>query len=173
MDAILGQTSLAARDYAEHPTARACGTRTFWHPLHHSNFRGLKIPFRPNVQTVGVHTTHNDTELYTPISEALRKRFPEVKFLHIDPTARFRDTAGLCITPQQTDDVYVQLAELDVTVLRQAGCMNHLNCDTARRWFCDRYKTGSRLVNAFAAGLPAVIWREQGFLDVVAGSEYP
>ncbi|CAE8644573.1 unnamed protein product, partial [Polarella glacialis] len=29
------------------------------------------------------------------------------------------------------------------------------------------------LVNAFAVGLPTVLWNEQGFLDVVAGSNYP
>ena len=28
-------------------------------------------------------------------------------------------------------------------------------------------------MNAFAVGLPAVFWRQQGFLDVVAGSDYP
>merc|ERR1712032_968817 len=53
--------------------------------------------------------------------------------------------------------------ELDVTVLRHAGCMQHLNCETTRQ----------RLVNAFAVGLPTVLWHEQGFLDVVAGSDYP
>ena len=28
-------------------------------------------------------------------------------------------------------------------------------------------------VNAFAVGLPAVFWHQQGFLDLVAGTDYP
>merc|ERR1712151_507417 len=65
------------------------------------------------------------------------------------------------------------MGELDVAVVRNAGCMAHVSCANTRKWFCDRYKTGQRLVNAFAVGLPAVLWHEQGFLDVVAGSDYP
>ena len=69
--------------------------------------------------------------------------------------------------------VYDQLLELDVAVLRHQGCMMHLKCEVTRRWFCDRYKTGQRLANAFAVGLPTVLWHEQGFLDIVSGSGYP
>ena len=28
-------------------------------------------------------------------------------------------------------------------------------------------------MNAFAVGLPAVFWHQQGFLDLVAGTDYP
>ena len=31
----------------------------------------------------------------------------------------------------------------------------------------------SAKVNAFAVGLPAVFWHQQGFLDLVAGTDYP
>eukprot|EP00927_Polykrikos_kofoidii_P040508 TRINITY_DN34612_c0_g1_i1.p1 TRINITY_DN34612_c0_g1~~TRINITY_DN34612_c0_g1_i1.p1 ORF type:complete len:958 (+),score=86.73 TRINITY_DN34612_c0_g1_i1:88-2961(+) len=171
--AVLAQTSTASVDYGNHPSARADGVRVFWHPLHHSNFLGVEVPVRDRVEAVGGHTTHNDTELFDALQETLRERFPTVEFKHIDPADRFKTTGGHIITPQHTEQVYQQLGELDIAVVRHAGCMAHLNCMVTRRWFCDRYKTGQRLVNTFAAGLPAVLWNEQGFLDVVAGSTYP
>ncbi|CAE6918140.1 unnamed protein product [Symbiodinium sp. CCMP2592] len=151
MHVILGQTSLAAQDYGNHPYVVANGIQVYWHPLHHSNTDGYEIPWREqaSAQSLSLH------------------------FLHIDPAARFANTAGLVVSPQHTQEVYKQFGEMDITVMRHSGCMMHLNCTVTRKWFCDRYKTGQRLVNAFAAGLPTVLWNEQGFLDVIAGSDYP
>ncbi|CAJ1359691.1 unnamed protein product [Effrenium voratum] len=171
MDLMLAVTSLAAQDYGTHPSVLAAGTQVFWHPLHHSNERNYQIPWRDRAETVGSHTTHNDTELYYAVGMLASNL--GVQFEHIDPTARFASTAGLVITPQQTQEVYEQFGEMDITVMRHAGCMVHVNCTATRAWFCDRYKTGQRLVNAFAVGLPAVFWHQQGFLDVIAGSDYP
>ncbi|CAE7877197.1 unnamed protein product [Symbiodinium sp. KB8] len=168
---ILGQTSLAAQDYGNHPYVVANGIQVYWHPLHHSNTDGYEIPWRAQAAVVGSHTTHNDTELYAALEDAAQSL--SLRFLHIDPTARFANTAGLVVSPQHTQEVYKQFAEMDITVMRHSGCMMHLNCTVTRKWFCDRYKTGQRLVNAFAAGLPTVLWNEQGFLDVIAGSDYP
>eukprot|EP00929_Paragymnodinium_shiwhaense_P090294 TRINITY_DN50441_c0_g1_i2.p1 TRINITY_DN50441_c0_g1~~TRINITY_DN50441_c0_g1_i2.p1 ORF type:complete len:810 (-),score=100.86 TRINITY_DN50441_c0_g1_i2:218-2647(-) len=173
MHGLLAQTSLAARDYAEHPGPKAAGLRVYFHPLHHSNFRDYRIPQRTEKLTVGSHTTHNDTELYDAIQDMLASKHPDASWLHIDPSQRFSEEGTHVVSPQQTARVLEQFGELDVAVMRHAGCMMHLKCETTRKWFCDRYKTGQRLVNAFAAGLPTVLWREQGFLDVVAGSSYP
>lgn len=134
MHAILAQTSTAAADYAAHPSVRVAGMHVYWHPLHHSNFHGLVAPVRTPPEVVGVHTTHNDTELYGAIEAMLEQQSPHVRFEHADPAARFSNTGGHVVSPAQTDEVIRQLAALDVTVLRSAGCMAHLNCEATRRW---------------------------------------
>ncbi|CAK8986759.1 unnamed protein product [Durusdinium trenchii] len=130
MAVFLAQTSLAAQDYGTHPSVVASGMEVFWHPLHHSNMENYRIPWRDQVQMIGTHTVHNDTELYGAVG--LLAQNLGVQFQHIDPMERFASTAGLVITPQQTQQVYEQFGEMDITVLRHAGCMEHLNCITAR-----------------------------------------
>ena len=126
MAVFLAQTSLGAQDYGSHPSVLAAGMQVFWHPLHHSNEQGYQVPWREQVQVIGTHTVHNDTELFAAVK--LLASNLGVDFVHIDPTARFASTAGLVVSPQQTLEVYEQFGELDITVMRHAGCMDHLNC---------------------------------------------
>ena len=126
MAIFLAQTSLGAQDYASHPSVRAAGMQVFWHPLHHSNERNYQVPWRDQVEVIGTHTVHNDTALYAAVHLVASNL--GVQFAHIDPMARFANTAGLVISPQQTQEVYEQFGEMDLTVMRHAGCMEHLNC---------------------------------------------
>ncbi|CAK0821892.1 unnamed protein product, partial [Prorocentrum cordatum] len=70
-------------------------------------------------------------------------------------------TEGRVVTPQQTDQLYHQIASIDVGVVKMSGCVSEW-------WFCSRWRTGQRLVNMLSVGVPAIVWGDaQGHLDVV------
>lgn len=163
LDAFLVTTSLALHDVRHHPVLRAVGNMSvFWLPVHHSNF--LRVRARnvgKPVQTVGVHTVHHDHKLH----QFLRRSVQEISggtahFAHLDPAEIFKYTEGRVVSPQQTDQLYHQLASLDVGAVKQSGCVGDW-------WLCSRWRTGQRLVNLMSVGVPAVVWGDaQGFLDV-------
>ncbi|CAD7967664.1 unnamed protein product [Amoebophrya sp. A25] len=105
----------------------------------------------------------------------------EVSFQHIDPNGQFVFTGGHILSPQQTRIVYKTFASFDFTAMRA-----NQNCDAGesrdawnntklvKAFFCSRYKTGQRLLNHFSVGIPAIVFRETGPLDMLQGyPEYP
>merc|ERR1711970_1175017 len=146
VDAFFMQTSLAAIDLEGHPPLRAIGgVKVFWLPIHHSNthnvcWGGCFNPQWP-IESVGVHTVHQDHELYALIRRLLKEDFVDFRaqFVHLDPSKIFSYSSGRVTTPQQTDSTYESLASLDVALVKQSGCQSEW-------WFCSRWKTGQRLV---------------------------
>jgi len=113
---------------------------------------------------VGVHTIHKD-EALRAAAEATIRDFPGVEFVHFDPMELFGSTQGKVITPSHTTAITSQLAQLDIAFARQSGC-------ATTPWICARFKTGQRLVNLMAVGVPVVVWGDNaGFLEVARG--YP
>eukprot|EP00929_Paragymnodinium_shiwhaense_P054084 TRINITY_DN27103_c0_g1_i3.p1 TRINITY_DN27103_c0_g1~~TRINITY_DN27103_c0_g1_i3.p1 ORF type:complete len:629 (+),score=108.43 TRINITY_DN27103_c0_g1_i3:146-1888(+) len=167
VDAILVQTSLALADLVGHPARAALKDppEIFWLPLHHSNTHDVHIDAEKPVKCIGYHTVHDDEALREQLQELLRDRDEE--FLHVNPSELFEYAEGRVSSPQQTDQVYSQMAALSVGVVKQSGCVSEW-------WFCSRWKTGQRLVNQLSVGIPAIVWGDaQGHLDVVEGRWQP
>ncbi|CAD7936817.1 unnamed protein product [Amoebophrya sp. A120] len=150
----------------------------YWLPLHHSNFHDLRNaePGEDNPkQTFGVHSTHYDKGLFDEIQKFLTAH-TNATFQHIDPNGQFVFTGGHILSPQQTKIVYKTFQTFDFTAMR-----TNQNCDAgesrqasnntflSKQFFCTRYKTGQRLLNHFAVGIPAVVFRETGPMDVLEG----
>lgn len=186
MDAVLVQTSLAAQDFLSHP-ARPKNVQVYWLPHHHSNFNGIVTdPLKKNRRTVGIHTSHLDTELFNKLNSTHGEDFQL-----IDPVGQFYETGGTLLNPQQTDAVYTSKQDFDVTVYRQFNCMKEIvECEEeeeekalcpssvvaaerVRKYMCLRYRTAQRFLNDLAQGLPSVAWPDQGVLDIVDQDLYP
>jgi len=171
MDAILVTTSLALCDLRGHPVLRAGANQSaHWLPFHHSNFMGRRKYTRPRqpVRVVGLQSAHRDghlQKLFEDVTSGLEAGRTGVKFLRLDPKSRFLLSGGRVLSPQQTTSIYEQMCYLDVSFARaSAGCSKDW-------WLCSRWRTGQRLVNLLAAGIPTVVWGDAGgHLDVVMAS---
>jgi len=158
VDGVIVESRAGAALLAALPTFRDRGIPVFCIPhgtalaLASLPARTAELVARP-VRLLAVHTAHWDP-VYERVERFLTERHPEVRFAHWSPNRIFSgpegDLAGRMIRPAQLRRVQAQLAEIDLTIVKQSGCLSEPE-------FCRRFKPGQRLLHAWAAGVPTVI----------------
>lgn len=158
IDAVIVESRQGAARLAALPFLERRGAPVFSIPhmtsLAHASAapRSEEQVLRP-VRLVALHTTHWDP-VYDRVRQFLRERHPEVRFVHWTPRRLLGgsqgELAGRMISPAQLRRVQSQLAEADLTFVKQSGCLSEPA-------FCRLFKPGQRLLHAWAAGVPAVV----------------
>lgn len=114
--------------------------------------RSEEEALRP-VRLIAVHTTHWDP-VYERVQRFVQEEHPGVRFAHWSPATLLGgaegDLAARMISPTQLRRVQAQLSEVDLTFVKQSGCISEPD-------FCALFKPGQRLLHAWAAGVPSII----------------